>query len=635
MNKIYLSLLTLIFCLSFNVQTHAQSTGSYDTAVNFNGSQRKISLYVPTNYTPANKYRLMICLHGLGDSMVTYRNALVNLLSWPTVFPNTIFVCPEAADKNNDFYAPAGGEGIITQSISMAMATYHIDTANVILQGFSLGGRAALRYGLDNYSKIKGLLLNTPAFQGVKEALNGHQTAYGFNYSNAANLPIYITHGATDIAYTNSIDSAYEQLVLADGKVRYIDVPGLGHTIPSSAQMGDVSAFFTSPARAGIDAEAVRFYGAPSVTCSSGALAGKLLFRNTSQTTLTSVKFKYTAGSNTGTYTWTGSLAPFRHAIANITIAGPTSGTNTISVAVDTLNTSVKDSVIANNQQTGALYYFPTPSFQPINEGFEGAAFPPPGWSTEQSGDFYTGWDSDNTIAKTGTRSATAFNTALYFENVGRSDALITPLTFVPSTLPALSFDVSYNYNHYNPPYVVSPTDFADTLEVSISTNCGASYTPLYRRAGAQLATFGNPLLNPLSIQASFQTPADSNWRTELIPLAAYASQNALVKFRYISGMGGFINIDNVRLMGVTGVPQTGAATSWRCYPNPASDILNIENAHSAEATIINTLGQEMKHLTIASDDQQVSLQSLPAGLYILTIRTPDGTQSSTRFLKQ
>jgi len=172
------TLLLSCFLVCNLLPSHAQAkTGSFDTTISFLGSTRKLSCFVPTNYTAANKYRLLVCLHGLGDNSANYRNSLISGLGWSTSFPNTIFICPEAATTTSDFYSPAGGEAIVQKCIDLGMANYHIDSSDVILQGFSLGGRAALRYGLDNYKKFKGLLLNTPAIQGVKNALNDQPLA--------------------------------------------------------------------------------------------------------------------------------------------------------------------------------------------------------------------------------------------------------------------------------------------------------------------------------------------------------------------------------------------------------------------------------------------------------------------------
>jgi len=212
--QIYLTTVLLLLWLSLNKKTSAQTTGSYDTTIAFMSGTRAMSVYVPTTYTAGTPHKLMVCLHGLGDTCTNYRNALIGTLAWNTNMPNTIYVCPEASSRNADYYFPTGAEAIVQASIDYARSLYNIDTNEIILQGFSLGGRAALRYGLDNYSKFKALLLNTPAIQGVKQALNG--TPYPFNYANARNIPVYITHGGTDQLYTGPIDTACMNLILND-----------------------------------------------------------------------------------------------------------------------------------------------------------------------------------------------------------------------------------------------------------------------------------------------------------------------------------------------------------------------------------------------------------------------------------
>lgn len=626
----YIKALLLFAAFFPTVGAHAQTTGSFDTSITFMGSSRAISLYVPGN--GAGKYRLMICLHGLGDTCSNYRNALINGLGWNSI-AKTIFVCPEAANRNSDFYTPAGGEAIIAQCIALAATHYNIDSQNVILQGFSLGGRAALRYGLDHHGDFKGLLLNTPAVQGVKEAVNGHPAAYAFNYADASRIPIFMTLGGSDITYGSALDSTYEQLVLNDGIVRYTIVPGLGHSIPPLANMTGFLQFFDTPSHAGKDMEAVKIYS-PGWVCNSPNATAGLLMRNTGEDTITSVKFQYTLSGLTKTGTWNGTLLPYQHAIVPLSLTNAAGGSNTLSAQIDTLNQTVVDTVISNNR-LASTFFLPVAAVTTVNEGFEDANFPPAGWMLQQAGDFYTAWDADNTIAKTGSQSATTFNTIFFFDNAGRAEGLITPpVDLSAATRPRLSFDVSFIYHRYTPPYFTGIYDFADTLEVLASNDCGGHFTSLYKKGGQDLATYSNPILNPLNLNDLFATPADSNWRKEIIDLSNYPTNGSPVifKFNYISALGGAINLDNVFIGSGTGIAGQSVRPTFSIYPNPASDNVVVKSK-GGDITMLELADMTGKRLLniavnkINSKEQSIDVHELPAGIYLLNVYTGSGLQ--------
>ena len=166
--KNYLATALLLLCLHTTNTASAQHTGSYDTTIAFMSATRAVSLYVPTAYADTTPCRLMVCLHGLGDTCSSYRSVLIGSYGWGTAMPNTIFVCPESSTRNADYFFPTGSEAIIQACIDLARATYNIDTTDIVLQGFSLGGRAALRYGLNNYAQFKGLLLKHTCSAGSK-----------------------------------------------------------------------------------------------------------------------------------------------------------------------------------------------------------------------------------------------------------------------------------------------------------------------------------------------------------------------------------------------------------------------------------------------------------------------------------
>lgn len=622
-NRIYIALAMVLYLCS--IRATAQHTGSYDTTVTFMSAPRAVSVYVPTTYDPATAYRLMVCLHGLGDTCSNYRNALMTSLGWATNIPNTIFVCPEAANRNADYFYPAGGEGIIQEAIDFAMETYHIDTANVVLQGFSLGGRAALRYGLDNYADFKGLLLNTPAVQGVKEAINGG--AYTFNYANASQIPVYITHGADDLIYTGPIDSMYIQMVLNNGKTYLKHFPGVAHTIPPIAGFLNFIQFLNDPKSPGPDMD-VALAMIKKQNCVT-SVTPSCIIRNRGNVDLHSAKLTYGSGTATASYTWTGTLAPFQHAVVTLPpFVSPTGG-RTFTVSVDTLEASVADTFTVNNSAATTYNVQTTGLIVPITEGFEATTFPPANWVTTSAGDIYAEWDRDDAVSKTGLASIYAFNTILLFDNAGRKNEIATPLLDLTATTnPHLNFDLAFNYHHYTPPVATFDSTFADTLTVMVSTDCGDNFTTLYKKGGSELATFPSPITNATTIPASFIDPAADNWRNEDVDLNAFkAFDKVIVKFSYKSSLGGSINIDNVRvgeyIVSVNEVTSTAPAL----YPNPATDMVRISSpATITSVTISDMTGRTVAEPAAGGKDITVNTSALVNGMYLFRITTADGT---------
>ncbi|HTM67055.1 MAG TPA: T9SS type A sorting domain-containing protein [Flavipsychrobacter sp.] len=634
MRKFFSSLI-LAGLLTIPSSTFSQTTGSFDINITFQGQPRQLSLFVPNNYNASTPYRLMVCLHGLGDNSVNYRNALINSLSWGTNIPNTIFVCPEAAATTTDYFSPAGGEAIIQESIDYARQNYNIDTTDIVLQGFSLGGRAALRYGLDNYSTFKGLLLNTPAVQGVKEAVNG-SSLYPFNYQNASNIPIYITWGTADILYEAPIDSSFEQLVLNDGKVKYLPIAGIGHTIPLMPQLGDFPGFFNNPPTNGLDLDVVKI-NAPLRSCSQQIAGTDVLVRNTGIDTIHTVALDYTINNATQTQTWNGTLAPFQHALISLPSLSASVGNAQLNVSVNMLENNLADTFVNNNSASDSIIVQTQGLNLPFTEDFENANFPGANWILNPAGDIYSEWAWDNTVSNTGAASISAFNTIFIFDNKDRKDDISTPLLNLSSlSSPFLAFDVAYNFHRYTPPYFTANTDFADTLEVLISTDCGHSFTSLYKKGGADLATFSQPIINPLSIAADFIDPADSNWKTEYIDLSNYASStSATLVFRYISALGGCINIDNVRVSNALSVSHINPESMIRVYPNPASDRINVTSASDvAEVQMIDVSGKVVLSYRNENHNEKITLNTSPLaeGVYILRL-TADKYTTSRRVL--
>ncbi len=618
----------LCFVWAAPLASHAQQTGSFTVNITMASQPRVFSVYVPTNYDPANSYSLIVGLHGLGDNSNNYRNALITGLGLHTLLPNTIFVCPDGgSDPARDFYTPLGDEAIIDSAIAWATTNYNINPAEIVLQGFSLGGNSALKYGLEHHTQFLGLMLHTPAIQGTKQAVNAG--AFTYDYTQASQLPIYITHGGTDVIYGPPIDSAFERLVQNNGRVKLLRIPTMGHTIPASSQMPDYLSWFTAAPPAGKDIDLVRLY-APDRSCDPVAPVS-VLVRNQAADPISSIDFEYSVGTATQTYTWNGNLAPWQSTTIVLPPLTPPSGSQSLSVEAVAVNGSAGDINTANNELTATFEYADQPNALPLFEGFETSSFPPTGWIHETAGDEMNAWQWDNQVMLTGQGSMFAFNTILVFDNLGRQENLISPVFNLQSiSNPQLSFDLCFNYNRYVPPIATDTFDFADTLEISISTDCGDTWQQIYRKGGADLATFAQPFINPQTVSAGWTNPGPSDWRKEQISLAGFASQpEAVLRFTYISGLGGSINIDNIRVDNSLGI-KTQSLAGLSIYPNPANEQLIIT------ATDQKLLGVSVTDLTGRPVLQQapqdkntrtmhINTASFAPGYYLVRITTDNG----------
>ena len=82
-----------------------------------------------------------------------------------------------------------------------------------------------------------------------------------------------------------------------------------------------------------------------------------------------------------------------------------------------------------------------------------------------------------------------------------------------------------------------------------------------------------------------------------------------------------------------TAIGETGTeASAMRLYPNPATDKVYIEGAKAAEVQVYNALGQLVKTVQNANE---VSLEDLPQGVYLLRVTLEGGKVFSDKVVKE
>ena len=126
-------------------------------------------------------------------------------------------------------------------------------------------------------------------------------------------------------------------------------------------------------------------------------------------------------------------------------------------------------------------------------------------------------------------------------------------LNFSNPTNSKLTFDVAH---------ACYGGQYTDTLAVLVSTDCGITFTQVYKKWASTLATAPN--------SSNFFTPDSSQWRTDTIDLAAFSgTPHLLVAFRNIGLWGNNIYVDNINIISSNVAVNEIKTPNPEIYPNP------------------------------------------------------------------
>jgi len=346
-----------------------------------------------------------------------------------------------------------------------------------------------------------------------------------------------------------------------------------------------------------------------------------LKLTNESTTPLTSATITYKVDGITQKVTnWTGNLASYAMASVTGVKLGAAPGTHTITATVSSPNGGA-DAVASNNSNTPFTFNIFSPTGGPaVVENFQ-ASVPPPSWLIVNGGQADT-WAS----ASVGGFMASSQSTTLRFYDIPAGDVdgmILDPQSFSGAASVSMTFDVAYK--RYS-----TSTTYADQLRVKVSTNCGASWSTVYSKAGATLATV-------TAVTTSDYSPTTAaEWRTETVNLNAYAGQaNVLVQFEGTSKYGNNLYIDNINVAtSVTGISEVNNISYANLYPNPTSSQATLElslaSSESVMINVYNNLGEivysEAKNNLPAGDNKiTLATEGLANGMYNVSVSSKQG----------
>ncbi len=341
---------------------------------------------------------------------------------------------------------------------------------------------------------------------------------------------------------------------------------------------------------------------ATAYSCGTALTGAVAVLKNIGANTITSATVNYKIDNGTVlTAPYSGSLTVGSTANFSIPATTCSSGGHTLTVYLTNINGN------GNTTPQGSF----SKSFATISaagltgnfsQNFTSTAFPYANY-------YVTSPQDKNWVRSTANTGSIKYDCYM-FANGSIGEVYLAPINLSSITNPSLTFSVAHR--EYTSAY-------SDVLEVEVSTNCGATWTNIYSKAGSVLSTGA-------ATTAAYTPAAAADWRVETVNISSVSSaSSALFKFKATSNYGNNIYVDNINI-GTASI-EALTETSFNVYPNPASDLVNIsfegENTdYSISLMDIQGRVISSREIANASGEQVVSFstENVAKGSYIVTV---------------
>lgn len=350
----------------------------------------------------------------------------------------------------------------------------------------------------------------------------------------------------------------------------------------------------------------------PTGTVCNDTVTPVVELKNFGSATLTSVTIEYQVDAGpVNTFAWTGSIASFASQNVTLPYVIVSGGTHTF-----TANTILPNAVVdvnTTNDSSNSTFMYPIGLTLPYSEGFESTTFPPAG-ITRNNPDGGITWQRTTLAAYTGTAAASIDD--MNYPADGMIDELVLPYLNFYSMAPFLTFKYAYQLRA-NP----LPINYwSDTLEVEVSTDCGNTWTLVYKKFDLPLVTT-TPTYNT---SVNFVPATTADWATESIDLSAFTMSNkVLIKFQNINGRGNFLYLDDINILSMPVGIETTVVPKIEFYPNPSTGVFTCMMQYGkpkSELKIYNVLGKLIYSTPLLSGANTIDITNQAAGMYFYKV---------------
>jgi len=350
----------------------------------------------------------------------------------------------------------------------------------------------------------------------------------------------------------------------------------------------------------------------------NGTVTPEITLANYGTDTVFSVEIEYmTDGGTPIPFTWSGTLLTGNTAVVTLPSSAVTDGSHLLSIQIGNVN-GTADEVSLNNRSDGAFRSIAAPVSLPFNEGFSAISFPPSGWN-------YVHFNPNNEMSRVTTGGFGLSTGSLKMDNYSGQMDITDQKDYFLSPLINMNSASVNTWLRFNVAYAKYNASSNDALQVSISTDCGNSWTSVYNKSGTNLATAPN--------STGAWTPTSTQWRTDSVNLGFYAGlPEVLISFTGTSNFGNNLYIDDIFIGDyTTGITEAEAENQIKIFPNPAADIITIDllsgSADHANGFIYSPTGQVVKTFSFSGTAAsiQLDISELAAGIYAIQIKNNKG----------
>jgi predicted peptidase len=235
---LFVGLMLLLFLSNIYAQG-IMETGFLTRTVEFNGVHYPYQVYVPASYTSAERWPVILFLHGAGergsDGLAQTQVGLATAVRLhPDRYP-AIVVFPQV--PLDSLWAGVPGQ-MAMAALDKTMKEYSTNPDRVYLTGISMGGNGtwylAYRYP-DRFAAVVPICgwvtpFNTWVSKAETVVPAGDGPAFEALARKLGKIPVWIFHGEEDntVPVEQSRQSA-NALTAAGGHVQYTELPGIGH----------------------------------------------------------------------------------------------------------------------------------------------------------------------------------------------------------------------------------------------------------------------------------------------------------------------------------------------------------------------------------------------------------------------